>query len=84
MVAIVDAATFFLLIGASFMPALVFQVQRQFAESFGRPWVPMSIILADVVLNAFFNWVLVFGHLGFPALGLIRFWKLPLRLGSPG
>jgi len=62
---------FFLLIGASFVPALVFQVQRQFAESLGRPWVPMGIILADVGLNVFLNWVLVFGHLGAPALGLV-------------
>jgi len=61
---------FFLLIAASVVPALVFQVQRQFAESLGRPWVPMGIILADVALNVFLNWVLVFGHLGFPALGL--------------
>ena len=45
--------------------------QRQFAESLGRPWVPMGIMLADIGLNAFFNWVFVFGHLGFPALGLI-------------
>ena len=62
---------FFLLIAASVVPALVFQVQRQYAESLGRPWVPMAIILADVVLNAWLNWVLVFGHLGFPALGLV-------------
>ncbi len=62
---------YFLLIGASFVPALVFQVQRQFAESMGRPWVPMAIILGDVALNAFLNWVLVFGHLGAPALGLV-------------
>ena len=62
---------FFFLIAASFVPALVFQVQRQFAESLGRPWVPMLIILADVALNAVLNWILVFGHLGFPALGLI-------------
>lgn len=62
---------FLLLIAASIGLALFFQVQRQFAESLGRPWVPMSIMLADVVLNAFLNWVLVFGHLGFPALGLI-------------
>jgi MATE family multidrug resistance protein len=62
---------FFLLIAASVMLALFFQVQRQFAESLGRPWVPMGIMVADVGLNAFFNWVLVFGHLGFPALGLV-------------
>jgi MATE family multidrug resistance protein len=62
---------FFLLVSASIVPTLFFQVQRQFAESIGRPWVPMGIILADVVLNAFLNWVLVFGHLGLPALGLV-------------
>ena len=62
---------FFLLIAASVVPALVFQVQRQFAESFNQPWVPMAIILADVILNALLNWVLVFGHLGLPALGLV-------------
>jgi MATE family multidrug resistance protein len=62
---------FFLLIAASIALALFFQVQRQFAESLGRPWVPMGIMVADVGLNAFFNWVLVFGHLGFPALGLV-------------
>ena len=61
---------FFLLIAASVVPALVFQVQRQFAESLGRPWVPMGIILADVALNIFLNWVFVFGHLGCPVLGL--------------
>ena len=53
------------------MFALFFQVQRQFAESLGRPWVPMGIMLADIALNAFLNWVLVFGNLGFPALGLV-------------
>lgn len=62
---------FFLLISASLVPALIFQVQRQFAESVGRAWGPMIIILVDVALNAFSNWVLVFGHLGFPALGLV-------------
>jgi len=62
---------FFLLIAASLVPALLFQVQRQFAESVGRAWGPMIIIVVDVGVNAFFNWLLVFGHLGFPALGLI-------------
>jgi multidrug resistance protein, MATE family len=62
---------YFLLIAASFVPALVFQVQRQFAESVGRPWIPMTIILGDVGLNALLNWVLVFGHLGSPAFGLV-------------
>ena len=62
---------FYLLIAGSIVFALFFQVQRQFAESLGRPWVPMGIMLADIALNAFLNWVLVFGNLGFPALGLV-------------
>ena len=62
---------FFLLISASLVPALLFQVQRQFAESVGQAWGPMCIIVVDVALNALFNWTLVFGHLGFPALGLL-------------
>jgi MATE family multidrug resistance protein len=62
---------FFLLISASLVPAIVFQIERQFAESTGRAWGPMLIILFNVGLNAFLNWVLVFGHLGFSPLGLI-------------
>jgi len=62
---------FFLLISASLIPALLFQVQRQFAESLGRPWIPMIVMLGDVVFNAWLNWVLIWGHWGFPALGLV-------------
>jgi multidrug resistance protein, MATE family len=61
---------FFLLIAASIVPTLFFQVQRQFAEAMGRPWVPMGIMLADVALNAWLNWIFIWGHWGMPALGL--------------
>ncbi len=61
---------FFLLIGASVTPVLVYLVFRQFAEALGRPWAPMFIILGDVALNVFLNWVLIYGNLGLPALGL--------------
>jgi multidrug resistance protein, MATE family len=62
---------FFLLISVSLVPALIFHVHRQFAEAVGHAWGPMLIIVLNVALNAFLNWVLVFGHLGFSALGLI-------------
>jgi multidrug resistance protein, MATE family len=61
---------FYLLIAASLVPTLFFQVQRQFAESLGHPWVPMMIMLVDVALNALLNWMFIWGHLGAPALGL--------------
>jgi MATE family multidrug resistance protein len=60
----------FLLIAGSLTPVLVYMAYRQYAEAMGRPWVPMVIMLADVVLNAGLNWALIYGHLGAPALGL--------------
>lgn len=61
---------FFLLIGSSIIPVLVYTVLRQFAEAMGRPWMPMVIMLGGVGLNAALNWIFIFGHLGSPALGL--------------
>jgi MATE family multidrug resistance protein len=43
---------------------------RQFAESLGRPWLPMGIMMGGVLLNVGLNWILIYGHLGAPALGL--------------
>ena len=57
---------FFLLIGLSLLPVLAYLALRQFAESMGRPWVPVLIILGGVALNAALNWVFIYGHLGMP------------------
>ena len=61
---------FFLLIAASLVPTLYFQVQRQYLDAMGRPWVGTTIMLADIALNALLNWVFIWGRLGAPALGL--------------
>ncbi|MEO7598842.1 MAG: MATE family efflux transporter [Opitutus sp.] len=61
---------YFLLIGASIMPVLVHLALRQFAEAMGKPWVPMIIMLLSVGLNAFGNWIFIYGHWGAPAMGL--------------
>lgn len=61
---------FFVLLGFSIFPVLAYLALRQFAESMGRPWVPMLVMLCGVGLNAFLNWVFIYGHLGLPALGL--------------
>jgi len=61
---------FFVIIAASFIPTMAFQALRQFCEAMGRPWFPMLILFGSVALNAFLNWVFIFGHLGCPALGL--------------
>lgn len=61
---------FFILIGISVFPVLAYLALRQFAEAMGRPWVPMGVMLCGVGLNAFLNWVFIFGHLGVPRMGL--------------
>lgn len=61
---------FFMLISVSLIPTLAYLALRQFAESMGRPWVPVCIILGGVVLNVVLNWVFIYGHLGMPRLGL--------------
>lgn len=61
---------FFLLIGGSITPVLVYLVLRQFSEAMGRPWMPMFIMLGGIGLNILLNWIFIYGHLGVPALGL--------------
>ena len=61
---------FYLLYAVSLAPTLVQIALRQFAEAMGHPWAPMVITLGTVVLNGALNWILIYGHFGFPALGL--------------
>ncbi len=61
---------YYTLIALSLVPTLMFQALRHFAESLDRPWLPMVMLLAGVILNVGLNWVLIYGNLGMPALGL--------------
>ncbi len=61
---------FFMLLGLSLVPVLAYLALRQFAESMGRPWVPVLIVIVGVALNVLLNWVFIYGHLGAPRLGL--------------
>lgn len=67
---VAEVNPYFLLLTASLLPALLFQVLKQYCEALGHPWVPMVVLLACVGLNVFLNWVLIYGRLGAPALGL--------------
>jgi len=40
-----------------------------FLEGLGRPLPGMIMMFGAVLLNAFLNWVFIFGHLGAPAMG---------------
>lgn len=61
---------YFLLTSLSLLPVFYFQVQRQYLDALGKPWVGTGIMIADVALNALLNWMFIWGHLGAPALGL--------------
>jgi len=52
-------------------PFLAFIVLRQTLQAMGRVApIVITIVLANVA-NLFFNWVLIFGNLGFPAMGAV-------------
>jgi MATE family multidrug resistance protein len=66
-----DAAGFLRALQWGFLPALLFLVLRSFVAALERPIWSLVISIAGVLCNAFLNYVLIFGHLGFPALGLL-------------
>ena len=52
------------------MPAvLVFAATTMFLEAIGRPVPGMIFMLLANVLNAGFNWMFIYGHLGAPEMG---------------
>jgi multidrug resistance protein, MATE family len=65
-----QAKSFIRIIGFSAIPLMIFQTYKQFIEGLSIMRPAMIIALLANIINAFGNWVLVFGKLGFPALGL--------------
>lgn len=55
----------------SVVPMLVINVLRTFVSAMGRPIFATVITGLSIAVNAFGNWILVFGHLGVPPLGLL-------------
>jgi MATE family multidrug resistance protein len=55
----------------SLLPNLLIIVFRTVLTALGRPGVTFAVTLAGLVVNAALNWVLIFGHWGAPALGLV-------------
>ncbi len=54
----------------SIAPALVFGALRAYVQGRGLMTPPLYAILVANGLNAFLNWVLIFGKLGMPAMGI--------------
>jgi multidrug resistance protein, MATE family len=68
---VAQAGTYLLLFGASLLPALVAHGCKQFGDALKHPWVPTFILLGGVLLTVLLNWLLIYGHWGAPALGLV-------------
>lgn len=73
-----------------FLPGVWFMALRGLIEALSRPWPATVITLVGLVLNIGANYVLMFGKLGLPALGVVGtgwastvvFWFLFLALAA--
>ncbi|MCO5063849.1 MAG: MATE family efflux transporter [Rhizobiaceae bacterium] len=52
------------------LPFYGYIVLRSFISALERPGWALAVMVVAVILNALGNWALVFGHFGFPALGI--------------
>lgn len=58
------------IVAVSILPTMVFQTYRQFAEGLHDTRIAMIIVIGSNLLNVLLNYLLIFGKLGFPELGL--------------
>ncbi|MGE5518471.1 MAG: MATE family efflux transporter [Candidatus Dadabacteria bacterium] len=65
------AKPFMTMIGLSIIPMLLFMTLKQFTDGLEFTKTAMVLSLFAVPVNAFLNWVLIYGNLGFPRLGLV-------------
>lgn len=62
---------YYLILLASLIFVLLFNAFRQFSEGITDTLTPMYILLFGNMFNIFGNWVLIYGKLGFPEMGLM-------------
>jgi MATE family multidrug resistance protein len=58
------------IITASLFPFMIFQTFKQFAEGLSQTKQAMYVTIFCNLVNVFLNWVLIYGELGAPELGL--------------
>ncbi|HMN24294.1 MAG: MATE family efflux transporter [Ignavibacteriaceae bacterium] len=64
------AIIYMTIVGLSAIPLMLFQTYKQFIEGLSIMKPAMIIAILANIINAFVNWILIFGELGFPKLGL--------------
>lgn len=65
------ARPYYLLLCASYLPFMLFFSVKQFFEGVGNTKMAMQITLASNAVNIIVNYILIFGKLGFPEMGLM-------------
>jgi MATE family multidrug resistance protein len=65
-----DAQTYLRIAGWAIWPGVLLVVLRSHLSALERPGIVLWAWLGGVVLNAFVNWILIFGNLGAPELGI--------------
>lgn len=70
-VEVVDAAIpYYRIMAYSLFPVLLFSAFKNFLDGVGNTVVPMIMMMFSNVLNIFFNWILIYGNLGAPEMGV--------------
>ena len=64
------ASSYTKLLGISILPWMIYQSYKQFIEGLSVTQPPMVVTIVANFVNAFVNWILIFGNLGFPRLEL--------------
>ncbi len=65
-----SAIVYMQILGFSMLPLMLFQTFRQFAEGISFLMPAMVVTLVANLVNILVNWVCIYGHLGFPAMGV--------------
>lgn len=65
-----SAHDYLLLVMGSLIPLMVFQTFRQFSEGLSDTFNPMVVSLVANLINVGLNYLLIYGKLGFPEMGL--------------
>jgi MATE family multidrug resistance protein len=61
---------YWLWMSAALVPYTLALAGKNLLDASDRAWTGVLLTLAPVALNVGLNWVLIYGHLGFPAMGL--------------
>ncbi len=64
-----QAIPYYTYISISVIPFMIFASFKQFLEGIGNTKVAMAIIITSNAINILFNWILIYGKLGLPAMG---------------